>query len=90
MKYKWLDHASSSEWKSLEEIKKWADEVYNTNCTTTGKKILETKDYIVVSSESDGSGNFGNSTLIFKKLLINEKTKTRGKSNKKRTSRKTT
>lgn len=69
-RFQWLDHSSSSEWQTMAEIMKWVEATKSKPCSTTGRIIYEDEDVVVVSSETDGEGNFGNSTIIFKALLL--------------------
>lgn len=67
---KWLDHASASEWQSLEDVKKWVAESKKKPCVTRGEIAYEDKDVLVLTDGNDGNGHFGNTTLIYKKLIV--------------------
>lgn len=67
---KWLDHASASEWQSLEDIKKWVEESRKKPCVSRGEVVYENKDVVVISGEHDGHGVYGNATMIYKKLIV--------------------
>lgn len=66
----WLDHASDCVWKNLEDVKTWVKEQKKKPCVTVGEIIYEDKDVIVMTDGNDGHGNFGNTSLIFKKLIV--------------------
>lgn len=66
----WHDHSSNNSWSSLEDIKKWVKETKEKPCVTVGVLIYEDKDVIVLTDGHDGGENFGNQTLIFKKLIV--------------------
>ncbi|MEK7111948.1 MAG: hypothetical protein AAB875_01335 [Patescibacteria group bacterium] len=67
---KWHDHASESNWQSLEDVKKWVEHTKKNPCVTKGTVVYEDKDVIVLTDGHDGNGNFGNTSLIFKKLIV--------------------
>ena len=70
-KIKWQDARSDPSWKSLKEIKEFADESRKQTCTTYGHITYEDEHGIVVSAEHDDEKekNYGNHTRIPKQLI---------------------
>ena len=65
---KWNDPESETDWQSLEEIEKWAEN--RSPCSTTGRVVFENDEIIVLSHEKNGLGEWGNKTLIWKSLIV--------------------
>ena len=71
---RWLDHVSSANWKSRDDI----FQLVPTTVTTTGWLVRETEDFIVLSSsiqddDTSGDGEYGGYDLILKVAIISSK-----------------
>lgn len=66
VKVYWRDHTSENPWRSVKELKEWSDKSFNETNYSIGELIISNKKYILIASEKNALGEFGNYTMIIK------------------------
>jgi hypothetical protein len=73
IKLYWKDHYFQSEWNTIKDIEKTAENGFKEMCWTYGYCLVNKPGYIVMSSSFNGDDEYGNTAMILKKDIVNFK-----------------